>query len=87
MSFNQSFGYGQPQSEAAEPRGDIFILLLEGFENTCERGWINSTSLVGHRYGDRIVSGLRSPDLDGAAFRAELNGIVQEIPEHLLKPG
>lgn len=47
-------------------------------------GFVRCTAVVGHRYGQSLIAIHRTHD-DGAALRRKLDGVLQEISEHLLQ--
>jgi hypothetical protein len=61
--------------------------LLEGIKQARQYLWVNPHARVGHRKRHLLVGSIGSRKRDGPAYRGELHGVLDKVPENLLQPG
>src|SRR5580765_6852553 len=85
MHFHEMLDDRQPQTEAEGRSRRRPVLLAEPFEHVRQKLRGNAAASVLDDQLHEIAVALYV-DLDAAAFIAELDGVVYEVPQHLLQP-
>src|SRR5205814_6839134 len=71
--------------QSAEQTRGARVAVLDGFEDCAELLGANADAGVGDMNQQRALVGVFGDDRDLSAVRGELDGVLQEVPEHLLQ--
>ena len=85
MDLHQRLADRQPQPQPAVLSGHRTLALLEGVEDTLQRVCLDSHAIVAHLSYRMVRVGQPATDIDAPAVRGELDGVPQQVPEHLLQ--
>src|SRR5262245_45941051 len=86
VHFHQTLHNGQSQSQSAVLPGDAAVGLAKPVEDMGQEFRSDSYAGVGHLDFSLSVR-ISESNFDGVTRRCELDGVVRQIPDHLLKPG
>ena len=86
VGIDQRLADRQPQPQPAELARHAGRTLFESLEQFGKCFGIQSDAGIGDAQSELIVFTARA-DRDGAAVRRKLDGVLEQIPQHLLKPG
>ena len=79
------FDDGQPEAQSSIAAGDRAVRLMKAIEDVRQGIWPDARAIVGDRDFD-LTLGAAKRDRNVAALRRELDGIGEQIPDHLLNP-
>ncbi len=85
MPVDDGFADGETQAEAGGVSSRRGVTLFEGVENTEEPVWVDADAGVLKLDANGAGAGIAGADVDVGAFGAELDGVLHEVPEHLLE--
>src|SRR5215469_12971438 len=86
VSCADRFHNREAKAGAAQFTRPGFIGSIKALENVCLAFLRNADPCIGYRQ-DRLVRLAGHADVDGSAFRSVLDGIVEEVHNHLLQTG
>src|SRR5262245_26706477 len=86
MQFDQIFDERQTKSESAVPFGARCIGLTEAVKDIWQEIRTDALPRVVHGDANVWVDALKA-HLDTASWRGELDGVGEEVPDHLLQAG
>ena len=87
VHLHQSPHQGQAQAQAAAVAVQAALLLAEGLEHAWQLGRLNPDARVRHRdHGPLAVPVQPHPNGDAATGVGELDGVVQQVADHLGQP-
>jgi len=87
VEFHQVTHDRQPQAEAAVLPADRSIRLSEAVEHMRQKSAVDTGAIVFDRNAQGAMFGLDELDLDHASRLRELDGVGEQVPDHLLEPG
>ena len=86
MRFYDTLGDGQSQPGAGPPAGPAAVHLIETFPDLVDPvGW-DADACVADSYQNGAIQPAGHSHRDGATVRAELDGIADQVVEHLPQP-
>ena len=87
MRFDQRLADGQSQSQPAELPGHARVALFEGGKYPVHLPGRDPHAGVDDCHLQLALRGVAGVDSYAASRRGELDGVVEQVPEHLLEPG
>src|SRR5947207_10491093 len=85
VGLREGFGNGQAQTEAAEAALEGAVALLKRIENPFHDFRLDPDAGIAYADRENLRQMIRRGDGDGAAFAGELDRVLEEVPNDLLK--
>src|SRR4051812_35878484 len=85
MRLRERFGNGKAETESAETPLQGLIALFEGVENAVDDFFLHPDSGIAHFHLQHLRPGIARVDDNLAPFGSELDRILEQVPNDLLK--
>src|SRR5438045_1502433 len=85
VGLREGFGNGQAETEAAEAPLEGAFALLKRIKNPFHDFRLDPDAGIAHADRENLRKMIRRRDRDGAAFAGELDRVLEEVPNDLLK--